>query len=375
MWPPSRSRRRAARSSRLTGEPTSSAPSEERAQRLVHDVGGEAAVLDRGGGEADAVDGDGVPFGDLGREAGGDPQPRAVAGRLDAGDGAPVFDEPGEHAHHTCSRAVIRMSSPDGSESSAIARIASEIFATPSPSSGSRALRPPSSSGATNSRDLVDLAGVEERAGQVRPAFEHERGDGQVELAELVERVGDARRLVLAGRGDDVGARHLERLGRRAPRGARDDDGERDLGGVADELGVDGQARGGVEDDPARLAVDVGQARGQPRVVGQRGADADDDGVDLGAPVVRELAALLAGDPLRVAVARGDLAVEAHRGLEEHPGPAGAGVLAERLVLEPRTRAPGRRRRRRRRRPRRAGCPGRVRWPSRSGRRWRRRRG
>ena len=45
-----------------------------------------------------------------------------------------------------------------------------------------------------------------------------------------------------------------------------------------------------------------------------------------------ELAALLARDPLRVAAARGDLAVERHRRLEQHPRPPRAGVLAERLV-------------------------------------------
>ena len=41
---------------------------------------------------------------------------------------------------------------------------------------------------------LVDLAGVEERAGQVRAALEHERGDRLLERAELVERVGDRAR-------------------------------------------------------------------------------------------------------------------------------------------------------------------------------------
>ena len=43
-------------------------------------------------------------------------------------------------------------------------------------------------------------------------------------------------------------------------------------------------------------------------------------------------ARVLAGDPLRVAGAGGDLAVERHRRLEEHERAAGAGVLAERLV-------------------------------------------
>ena len=74
-------------------------------------------------------------------------------------------------------------------------------------------------------------------------------------------------------------------------------------------------------------------------------------------------------------VARRDLAVERHRGLEEHPRPAGAGVLAEGLVEQPRAARRARRRRCRPRCPRRAGCPGRGRRPCRSGRRRRRRRG
>ena len=45
-----------------------------------------------------------------------------------------------------------------------------------------------------------------------------------------------------------------------------------------------------------------------------------------------ELARGLAADPLRVARARGDLAVERHRGLEQHPRAPDARVLAEGLV-------------------------------------------
>ena len=77
---------------------------------------------------------------------------------------------------------------------------------------------------------------------------------------------------------------------------------------------------------------------GQLRVVGQRGADPDHDRVDLGAPVVREPARVLARDPLRVAGAGRDLAVERHRRLEQHERAARARVLAERLVEQPRPR-------------------------------------
>ena len=154
--------------------------------------------------------------------------------------------------------------------------------------------------------------------------------------ADLAERVAHARRLVLAGGHDHLGAGHFERVGRKPRRGARDHHRERQVGGAAHEIGVERQARLGVEHDPARLAVRAVDAHGQQRIVGERGADPDRHRVALGAPVVREPARGLARDPLRVARAGGDLAVERHRRLEEHEGAAGAGVLAERLVEQPR---------------------------------------
>ena len=193
--------------------------------------------------------------------------------------------------------------------------------------------------------------------------------------AELDERVAHAVGLVGAGGDDDLGARDLQRVDRGARRGAGDDDGQRHLGGAAHELGVERQPGLGVEDDPARLARDALDARGQLRVVGQRGADADDHGVDLRAPVVREPARVLARDPLGVAGAGRDLAVERHRRLEEHPRPPGARVLAERLVEPPRAGRELAVGDVDRRCPRRAGSRGRGRRPSRSGRRRRRRRG
>ena len=99
---------------------------------------------------------------------------------------------------------------------------------------------------------LVDLAGVEERACEVRTALEQDRSD--LLGAELVERRAHARGLVLARRDDDLRAGGLERVGLLARRGARDDHRQRDLGRGAHELAGDGQARLGVEDHPARLA-------------------------------------------------------------------------------------------------------------------------
>jgi hypothetical protein len=65
-----------------------------------------------------------------------------------------------------------------------------------------------------------------------------------------------------------------------------------------------------------------------------RGADADRHGVRLGAPAVGAGAAGLTRNPLGVAGARGHLAVEAHRCLEDHQRATGAGVLSKRLVQE-----------------------------------------
>src|SRR3954471_22548772 len=182
--------------------------------------------------------------------------------------------------------------------------------------------------------DLVDLAGVEEGARQMRAALEQDRGD--VEGAELVERRAHAGGLVLARRDDDLRAVGLERVGVLARSGARDDDGQRDLRRRTHELAGGREGGRGVEDHAAWLAVHALDARGELRVVGQCGPDADDHRVDRGAPLVRALAARQPRDPLRVAGWRGDLAVERHRRLEQHPRPPGTRVLAEGLVDQPR---------------------------------------
>ena len=119
--------------------------------------------------------------------------------------------------------------------------------------------------------------------------------------------------------------------------------------------------------------VDV--ARGEQRVVGERGPDPDRDGVGLGAPAVDERAALGPRDPPRVAGRGGGEAVEADRRLQRHQRQAGARVLAKRLHQRRAPPRPRRRRRTRPRRPRRAGSPARARRPSRSGRRSRSPRG
>src|SRR5829696_9499789 len=73
--------------------------------------------------------------------------------------------------------------------------------------------------------DLVDLAGVEERAGQVGPALEQDRG--QPGGAELHERVLHTGGLVLARGDDDVGAGGLQAV--RGAAGGRAPDDHREL--------------------------------------------------------------------------------------------------------------------------------------------------
>ena len=203
---------------------------------------------------------------------------------------------------------------------------------------------------------LVDLARLEEGAGEVRAALEQERLD--VARAELVERVLHARGLVLAGGDDHVHAGGLERLRPRcarrrasrrrsaAPRPRRCTSCE-SSGRRASESNT---TRRGWRATPSTRAVSCGSSASAVPMP-------DGHGVGLGAPAVRARAARLAGDPLGVAGAGGDLAVERHRGLEDHERAAGAGVLAERLVEQPRGLARSRRPRSRPRRPRRAGCP------------------
>ncbi len=119
-----------------------------------------------------------------------------------------------------------------------------------------------------------------------------------------------------------------------------------------------------------------GDARGELRVVGERGADPDRDGVERRAPAVRDARGCprsRSTSSRRVWVAT--LPSRLIADLKSDPRAPGAGVLAEGLVLQPGARGELAARRRRPRCPRRAGSRGRGRRPSRSGRRRRRRRG
>ena len=112
----------------------------------------------------------------------------------------------------------------------------------------------------------------------------------------------------------------LERVGGAARRGARDDDDQRHLGRVGDEL-ARSSGRRAVESKttrrgwrwtPSMRAVSCGSsASAVPMPTATASTEARQR--------CAERAARLARDPLGVAGARGDLAVEAHRRLEERP--------------------------------------------------------
>src|SRR4029079_2046721 len=67
-------------------------------ERLLHDVGGPRVAVALGHRQAAAVDGDRVAQADVGEDVlGVDGEPEGVALVLDAGDGAQLLDDPGEH--------------------------------------------------------------------------------------------------------------------------------------------------------------------------------------------------------------------------------------------------------------------------------------
>ena len=257
-------------------------------------------------------------------------------------------------------RAVIRTSSP-----TRLARRASSARdgrrrsrSTPSPSSGSRALEPPSTTGARNRRiSSISPASRNAPARCGPPSSRIEVTPRRAELRERVAHAGGlvARRWRRRRRRRRPPARRSRRAARRArrrrsaapraaPRTSCESSGRR-----ASESKT---IRRGWRRTPSMRAVSCGSSAS---AVPMPTATAS----HLGAPVVREPARVLAGDPLRVAGAGRDLAVERHRRLEQHPRPARAGVLAERLVEQPRPRGQLAVGERRPRRPRRAGSPGR----------------
>ena len=260
-------------------------------------------------------------------------------------------DDPGEH-HHSRSRALASMSSPLRSpldrqrrrprrrpaparrrrraaarrRAPAGRRTPRSSSTSPAPSSEPASSAPPSTS---SERDPAAR-----RARRAPPASRRSRSPASsITSAPAARSAVDRAAWSASGGGEDV---------RAAPRSIE-----------PHERRVERQPRRRVEDDPGRLArrrgVEV--ARGEQRVVGERGADPDRDRVGLGAPAVHERPALGARDPARVAARGRGEAVEAdartsastsgrpvraclRNGWIEQPGGRGLGAVGE-VDLDP----------------------------------------
>ena len=158
-------------------------------------------------------------------------------------------------------RAVIRRSSPTVSWRTASARSASAIAAL----ALAARERPGARAAQEDRRDeqakLVDLAGVDERAGEPGAALDQERGDlAPPELGQRRDHAGDR----IAVDDEDVHsgiAERIDPLGRSVG-GGDQKDGR--LGGARDHRRVGGQAGGRVEDDAESAGgwrADRGRAR------------------------------------------------------------------------------------------------------------------
>ena len=188
----------------------------------------------------------------------------------------------------------------------------------PSPSSGSRALRAAEHDRREEQADLVDLAGVEERAGQVRAALEQDRGDAR--RAELVERVAHARR-ARSRRWRRSPRRRRPRARRRRVRGAAR--ATTTVSGTSAAPRTSWESSGRRASESKTIAARLAARRPRSRAVSSgSSASAVPMPTATASHSARQWcdsrARVLAGDPLRVAGAGRDLAVERHRRLEEH---------------------------------------------------------
>ena len=182
------------------------------------------------------------------------PQAHAVAVSLDRGDGAEVCDQPGEH------RSPLPQARGDQhvvGDALAVERQRAHGVgdrSTPSPSSGSRAVRAAQHERREEQADLVDLAGVEEGAGQVRAALEQDRGDA------AARRAGRARSARARARSRRWRRSRRRRRPRARPwRGAGAARETTTVSGTSARRGTSWESSGrralGVEHDAARLAV------------------------------------------------------------------------------------------------------------------------
>ena len=290
MWPPSLSEGRSA-SSRLTRSPASSAPSEVSGERLLHRVGLEAAVLRASTAVRQApLTATESPAAISRGEPGRDPEPGAVGAgarpprpcpsvRDQAGEHRLPLPQPGADQHVLADRLASTSSARRASATSraraleqrraparrsargATKRRSSSI--SPASKKAPASVGPPSSSRLVTPRRPSSSSAAREPLRRSRPAAT-DLGAG----ASQRRRRGRARRRR---------RRRRAAAPRRACATSCESSGSRALESKTTRAGW-------------RAAVDL--ARGQQRVVGERGADPDRDGVGLGAPAVHQRAAL-----------------------------------------------------------------------------------
>src|SRR3990172_4044338 len=202
-------------------------------------------------------------------------------------------------------------SSPMRSTVRCLTRRASASFSTPSPCRSIGALLPPTRTGASISISLSTIpASSAEVANLPPPSI----------MTEVISRRPNSRSK--AGRdtppspgGSTVTSAPCSSSVRRRAREIR------------------GEAAPAVDDYPQRIAPLLPTQPGREhRVISQDRPDADNDRIHHVAELVDPTPGLFAGDPLRVTGPRGELAVQAHRGLEDDQRFPGPNVFEVRLI-------------------------------------------
>ena len=218
---------------------------------------------------------------------------------------------------------------------------------------------------------LVDLARREQRAGQLGPALDQQRGRARGARARRARPRAGASRSPASSITSAPASRRA-RDPRRVGAGGGEDV-ERRLVDRADQRGVE-PAAAAFESNTTRAGWRTAPGSSTSRAVSS-GSSASAVPIPTATASAsarqRWTRARLSGPEIHLEspLGGGGEAVEADRGLQRHQRQAGAGVLAKRLHQRAAPPRPRRRRRTRPRPPRRGGSPGRARMPSRSGRR------
>lgn len=211
-------------------------------------------------------------------------------------------------------------------------------FFDPVAADGAGCRMPPDELGADIDVRFIDLAGRREAAQDRATPFDEEVG--HLARAEFFEEIIDHADPVIGVTAEDFGPGGDQRHERFRRGRLGDDDQKWGIVERSHEVAVDGRDTFAGEDDPQRRPakhsrvkvvnvqllrvglrlIDIlGEPGGERRVIGQRGAAADEDCVDFGAGAVDFVAGELAADPLAVAGDGRDAAIERHRPFGDDP--------------------------------------------------------